>query len=121
MTRKKRHLSPLPDGADPTSAAIVHPLLAQFVLELPDTYTPSVEGLVFRDLLELTYPAAWKEYQERHWQAHFGSAIERVQSDITHRAKKASRIHRAVKQSGGATEPISADHPVMKVANATGD
>lgn len=119
-TRKKPRLAPLPDGADPTSAAIVVPLLEQFVLELPDAYIPSAEGVVFRDLLEAAYPAAWKDYQEHHWKAHFGAVIERVQSEVTHRAKRQARLHRAIKSAGGKNGVVDDDHPVMKFANANG-
>ena len=124
-SRRKRRLPAPPDDVDTTSASIVPPLLEAFVMELGDEYSAPAEGLIFRDLLDAAYPAAWKEYQELHWKAHFGAAIESVQSEITYRAKRQSILRtarrNAAQEAGEAfVDDDLDDNPIFKVANSVG-
>ena len=125
LMAKKRQLPQPPENSDTTSAEIVLPLLEAFVLELGDEYSPSVEGFVFRDLLEAAYPAAWKEYQDIHWRAHFGNAIEQIHTELTKQAKREAILRaarrRAAQEAGEEFEDGDLDeHPVFKFANSTG-
>ncbi len=89
MSRRK--LPPLPAGVDPTSAEAVPALLTAFVERLPDSYSAHVESALFRSLVEVEYPAAWKDYGEAHWAAHW---YERLTAEISRQRHEAKRSQR---------------------------
>lgn len=121
--RPRRKLPPLPPDLDPTSAEIVIPLLEAFVLELGDQYHAPTEGIVFRDLLESELPGAWKAYQDLHWEAHFGKAIDSIHGEITRRAKRETILRAARKKAATSAGVVFEDdgledNPIFKLANS---
>lgn len=71
MTKPKA--PPPDDGANP--AAIVLPLLNQFVEDAGDDFNVHDLSVKFRRMVEHEHPTAWVAYSEFHWTAHFEDVI----------------------------------------------